>query len=80
MTVIIREDQNDIKYHHNGVNALQFDPHEKRLYSAGRDSVIRSWSVGSTALSKNQLVPQAMEHHCDWVNDIVLCMNGKNSK
>ncbi|XP_063722345.1 WD repeat-containing protein 48-like [Symsagittifera roscoffensis] len=78
VTVIIREDQNDIKYHHNGVNALQFDPHEKRLYSAGRDSVIRSWSVGSTALSKNQLVPQAMEHHCDWVNDIVLCMNGKN--
>ena len=78
MTVIVREAASDIKFHHNGVNALQFDPIEKRLYSAGRDSVIRAWNVGNIALSK-PLSTQSMEHHCDWVNDIVLCMNGKNS-
>ncbi|XP_075256928.1 WD repeat-containing protein 48-like isoform X2 [Convolutriloba macropyga] len=78
ITVIIRNDANDVKYHHNGVNALQYDPHEKKLYSAGRDSVIRGWNVSSSALAKHQLSTQPMEHHCDWVNDIVLCMNGKN--
>ena len=79
LTVLIRDDPNDLKCHHNGVNALQYDPYEKRLYSAGRDSVIRAWNVGASALAKNQLSTQIMEHHTDWVNDIVLCMNGKNS-
>ena len=27
-----------------GVNALQYDPKLKRLFSAGRDSIIRCWS------------------------------------
>ncbi|XP_053571641.1 WD repeat-containing protein 48 [Bombina bombina] len=62
------------KYNRNGVNALQLDPALNRLFTAGRDSIIRIWSV-------NQQKPDpyiaSMEHHTDWVNDIVLCCNGK---
>ncbi|XP_076371088.1 WD repeat-containing protein 48 isoform X1 [Tachypleus tridentatus] len=62
------------KYHRSGVNSLQFDPLLNRLYSAGRDSIIRIWNV------KNVKDPylQSMEHHTDWTNDIVLCCGGKN--
>jgi WD40 repeat protein len=31
--------------HRAGVNSLQYDHALKRLYSAGRDSVIRTWNV-----------------------------------
>ncbi|XP_066992866.1 WD repeat-containing protein 48 isoform X4 [Anabrus simplex] len=60
--------------HRAGVNSLQYDAHLHRLYSAGRDSIIRIWN------SKNIKEPyiQSMEHHTDWVNDIVLCCGGKN--
>lgn len=62
------------KYHRSGVNSLQHDPYLGRLYSAGRDSIIRIWNV------RNMKDPyiQSMEHHTDWVNDIVLCCGGKN--
>ncbi|XP_035231872.1 WD repeat-containing protein 48-like isoform X1 [Stegodyphus dumicola] len=62
------------KYHRSGVNSLQFDGYLGRLYSAGRDSIIRIWNV------RNLKEPyiQSMEHHTDWVNDIVLCCGGKN--
>uniref|UniRef100_T1JLA6 WD repeat-containing protein 48 homolog n=1 Tax=Strigamia maritima TaxID=126957 RepID=T1JLA6_STRMM len=62
------------KCHRSGVNSLQFDPLLNRLYSAGRDSIIRIWNV------KQRTEPylQSMEHHTDWVNDIVLCCGGKN--
>lgn len=33
------------KYNRNGVNALQLDPALNRLFTAGRDSIIRIWSV-----------------------------------
>ncbi|UYV80203.1 WDR48 [Cordylochernes scorpioides] len=68
------------RYHRSGINSLQLDPVLNRLYSAGRDSIIRTWNT-------NKLVPgttpqdvyvQSMEHHTDWVNDIVLCCGGKN--
>ena len=60
--------------HRAGVNSLQYDHNLKRLYSAGRDSIIRIWNV------QNPKDPylQSMEHHTDWVNDIVLCCGGKN--
>lgn len=60
--------------HRNGVNALQLDTHNGRLYSAGRDAIIRVWN------SNNSQDPymQSMEHHNDWVNDIVLCCGGRN--
>lgn len=56
--------------HRAGVNALQLDPVMGRLYSAGRDGIIRVW------MNENYL--QNMEHHTDWVNDIVLCCGGRN--
>ena len=60
--------------HRAGVNSLQYDPILKRIYTAGRDSIIRIWNV------QNPKDPylQSMEHHTDWVNDIVLCCGGKN--
>ncbi|KAG8182664.1 hypothetical protein JTE90_019689 [Oedothorax gibbosus] len=62
------------KYHRSGVNSLQYDSYLGRLYSAGRDSIIRIWNVRNL---KEPYV-QSMEHHTDWVNDIVLCCGGKN--
>ncbi|XP_016099984.1 WD repeat-containing protein 48 [Sinocyclocheilus grahami] len=61
------------KYNRNGVNALQLDPALNRLFTAGRDSIIRIWSVNQ---HKDPYIA-SMEHHTDWVNDIVLCCNGK---
>ncbi|XP_058460737.1 WD repeat-containing protein 48 homolog isoform X2 [Malaya genurostris] len=64
------------KRHRNGVNALQLDPLNGRLYSAGRDAIIRVWN--STQTSTQEPYIQSMEHHNDWVNDIVLCCGGRN--
>ncbi|GAB1294815.1 WD repeat-containing protein 48 [Apodemus speciosus] len=62
------------KYNRNGVNALQLDPALNRLFTAGRDSIIRIWSVNQ---HKQDPYIASMEHHTDWVNDVVLCCNGK---
>lgn len=59
--------------HRAGVNSLQYDPILHRLYSAGRDSIIRIWNCKNM----NEPYIQSMEHHTDWVNDIVLCCSGK---
>ncbi|KAG8233117.1 hypothetical protein J437_LFUL012543, partial [Ladona fulva] len=77
------------RQHRAGVNSLQYDPYTHRLYSAGRDSIIRVWNTKAAALPTNSsgatvAVPmkdpyiQSLEHHTDWVNDIVLCCGGKN--
>ncbi|XP_017783122.1 PREDICTED: WD repeat-containing protein 48 homolog isoform X2 [Nicrophorus vespilloides] len=58
------------KRHRSGVNALQVDPMLDRLYSAGRDSIVRVY--------EHERYHQSMEHHTDWVNDIVLCCGGRN--
>ncbi|XP_053213826.1 WD repeat-containing protein 48-like [Panonychus citri] len=72
LTYVIRDEVE--KFHRSGINSLQFDPTLNRLYSAGRDSIIRIWNL------RNPKEPylQSMEHHTDWVNDIVICCNGKN--
>ena len=46
------------------MNSLQFDAYLNRLYTAGRDSIIRIWNV------RNIQDPylQSMEHHTDWVS------------
>ncbi|XP_025091366.1 WD repeat-containing protein 48-like isoform X2 [Pomacea canaliculata] len=62
------------RQHRSGVNALQFDPMLNRLYSAGRDSIIRIWN---TCAKKQSPYMLSMEHHTDWVNDIVLCCHGR---
>ncbi|KYM99820.1 PREDICTED: WD repeat-containing protein 48 [Cyphomyrmex costatus] len=72
VSMVIRDEVE--KQHRSGVNSLQYDPVLNRLYSAGRDSIIRIWN------SRNTKEPyiQSMEHHTDWVNDIVICCSGKN--
>ncbi|KAL5013551.1 hypothetical protein ScPMuIL_007821 [Solemya velum] len=61
------------RYHRSGVNALQFDSILSRLYSAGRDSIIRIWNTHG---NKDPYI-LSMEHHTDWVNDVVLCCQGR---
>lgn len=72
VSMVIRDEVE--RQHRAGVNSLQYDPALHRLYSAGRDSIIRIWNC------RNMKEPytQSMEHHTDWVNDIVLCCGGKN--
>lgn len=72
VSFVIREEVE--RFHRSGINSLQFDQYNNRLYSACRDSVIRIWNA------KNMKDPyiQSMEHHTDWVNDIVLCCGGRN--
>ena len=65
------------KQHRNGINAMQLDPNNGKLYSAGRDAIIRVWN---SRTESNEKYIQSMEHHNDWVNDIVLCCNGRNRK
>ncbi|KAL3311262.1 WD repeat-containing protein 48, partial [Cichlidogyrus casuarinus] len=57
-----------------GVNSLQLDTFCNRLYTAGRDSIIRIWNLNEA----QDPYYQSMEHHSDWVNDIVLCCDGRN--
>ena len=47
--------------HRSGVNALQYDPELKRLYTAGRDSIIRIWNVDAGQDADSYV--QSMEHH-----------------
>ena len=72
VSFVIREEGE--RCHRAGVNSLQYDPILKRIYTAGRDSIIRIWNV------QNPRDPylQSMEHHTDWVNDVQLCCGGKN--
>lgn len=73
VSFVIRDEEE--RRHKNGVSSLQLDPIQGRLYSAGRDGIIRVWS---TATGVQDRYIQSMEHHTDWVNDIVLCCGGKN--
>lgn len=130
------------RLHRSGVNGLQFDANLERLYSGGRDSVIRIWNVNNNTNNRvihnlHHHLPQqqhqqqqshhhhhhhyqqsrisqnstprshcfmngnvgnsfndesvvddetsrsaslylcSMEHHTDWVNDIILCCDGR---
>lgn len=62
------------KKNRSGVNSLQFDAIDGRLFTAGRDSIIRVWNINE---NQGSLV-HTMEHHSDWVTDIILCCNSKN--
>ncbi|KAJ2944801.1 hypothetical protein O0L34_g1692 [Tuta absoluta] len=73
VSFVIRDEEE--RRHKNGVSSLQLDPIQGRLYSAGRDGIIRVWQTG-TGIQDRYI--QSMEHHTDWVNDIVLCCGGKN--
>lgn len=73
VSFVIRDEEE--RRHKNGVSSLQLDPIQGRLYSAGRDGIIRVWHTGNGVQDR---YIQSMEHHTDWVNDIVLCCGGKN--
>ena len=64
MSFVIREEGE--RCHRAGVNSLQYDPYLNRLYTAGRDSIIRIWNV------RNPQDPyvQSMEHHTGWFHEI----------
>ncbi|KAK5985520.1 WD repeat-containing protein 48 [Trichostrongylus colubriformis] len=86
ISFIIR-DENEHR-HRAAVSALQYDASTGRLFSAGNDTIIRLWKVPSAgtkeawpshrngATSQATFV-QAMEHHTDWINDLILCCNGR---
>lgn len=69
----------------SGINALQHDPIANRLFTAGRDSIIRIWNCesaqedpgGQQARTRKGSYEASMEHHTDWVNDVVLCCNNR---
>lgn len=64
------------KRHKRGANALQLDHNNGRLFSCGRDSIIRVWNSNASSMDNSYI--QSLEHHNDWVNDIVLCCGGRN--
>jgi WD repeat-containing protein 48 len=63
------------RLHRGGINALRYDPKNDRLYTAGRDSIIRAWDCKRYG---SDMYEYSMEHHTDWVNDIVLVNSGKH--
>ncbi len=84
------------RLHRGGINALRYDPKNDRLYTAGRDSIIRAWDCKRYGVCfdliekqniyfhqiffQSDMYEYSMEHHTDWVNDIVLVNSGKHSK
>ncbi|KAI6651734.1 hypothetical protein LOD99_4982 [Oopsacas minuta] len=57
-----------------GVNCLQFDSSNRLLYTAGRDSIIRTWKCSSNPPVGESSIKctQCMDEHSDWVNSIFL--------
>ena len=49
--------------HRAGINSLQYDHGLKRLYSAGRDSIIRTWNVSNPKEPYLQVPLYLMEFH-----------------
>ena len=60
---------------YSGVNAIRWCPLSSKLYTAGRDSIIRKWSIKDTNNDKPYF--DTMEHHTDWINDIIVCARGE---
>jgi len=72
--MIIREEQETV--HRGGVNTLMMDAVHNQLYSGGRDGIIQVWDMNN--LKEPYIM--SMEHHTDWINDIVVCCNGRHCK
>lgn len=66
--------------HRSFVNSIQYDHLTGQLFSAGADSVIRKWDTLMPAkaaeTASHGRYMQSLEHHYDWVNDIILCRDG----
>ena len=50
ISYVIRDEEE--KLNRSGVNALQIDPIDNRLFTAGRDSIIRCWNISSYGLEE----------------------------
>lgn len=53
--------------HRFGINSLAITKDTQELFTAGRDSCIRSWSTANLA----GVSPLTLEGHCDWVNKVI---------
>ena len=51
VSYVIRDEIEE--YHRSGVNSLQHDEYSCRLYSAGRDSIIRIWDMDNSEVDKS---------------------------
>ncbi|XP_060865611.1 WD repeat-containing protein 48 [Metopolophium dirhodum] len=71
ISFVIRDEEE--RRHRAGINSLQLDSKQGILYSAGRDGIIRQWDVRDNV---EATYLRSLEHHTDWVNDIVLCCGG----
>ncbi|KAK0418585.1 hypothetical protein QR680_013655 [Steinernema hermaphroditum] len=82
ISYIIREENEPM--HRAAVNAVQFDRQTGKLFTAGSDTIIRDRRPidASDVHQRNAFLRdryiQSMEHHTDWVNDIILCCQGRN--
>ncbi|TKR57585.1 hypothetical protein L596_030269 [Steinernema carpocapsae] len=92
ISMTIREEHEPM--HRAAVNSIQFDRQTGRLFTAGSDTIIRVWNTSHLNASDSHPIDvadpaqkrrflreryiQSMEHHTDWVNDIVLCCGGRN--
>lgn len=75
ISFVIRDEEE--RKHRAGINSLQLDAKQGILYSAGRDGIIRQWDVRDNV---EATYLRSLEHHTDWVNDIVLCCGGNYCK
>ena len=72
ISYVIREPEE--RQNRAGVNCLQFDTSSRQLYTAGRDSIIRTWSCPDNPRVGNMSMKCSlcMDEHSDWVNSIFL--------
>jgi len=49
------------RHHRSGINSLQFDPLINRLYSAGRDSIIRIFNTKTNKVNKSSFEKEDKE-------------------
>ncbi len=78
------------KLNRSGINCIRFEDSltqvERRLFTAGRDSIIRVYNNFSYAdtnysdLNKAEKYYQmSLSHHTDWINDIVVSNSSNTS-
>lgn len=88
LSFIIREPLE--KLNRSGVNCVLYDDHSNstggspgsagRLFTAGRDSIIRVYNNLTSASASTNIdnyYQMSLSHHTDWVNDIALCKSTK---
>lgn len=58
ISFVIRDEEEPL--HRSGVNALQLDKSNGRLYSAGRDSIIRCWNTNAAKVRASTCLKTAL--------------------